>query len=559
MPSPVAITKTSQPSEQLSSVARDFKILVGQLTKNQMYTSAAKVEDGRASAKDTEEIVDTVREIFSAYGDFENSYEEGKDRCAAILARRGDVMRDIDRSQTIMAWQNNEESQSVLSQPLDAASEEKQRNVASLAFSLHRQMETLRDRLKIQENLATGEAGQKLAAVRLESYNRIKAFDESTKHSGRRVDELLAAIQARPPTGPQTTALTQRAGASNQLLRGSGRGAESLQSFVSMGPSAFASLAPPPVSSFSFVDAMGVGSASVTGAPKESSRRMVAPPSAARKATPIFSPPQSRKPREHWDVSTSVDQVKARQLSFASPLGLKERTVDEAAQGALSKFGTSPEKLTGYGETQRDPPQQSGMAKSASAASLALKGQERRTQPENSSFTAPLSASSSSPPRASSSISDGKPKPSTAATQASAPAGGAKSPENSFTASSGSKDEGKASSSSFGLGDPAPGKAENRSTAATFGSGGDGLAGMSLLGSSSLFATAPAPGEVGGKDESTGASGDSKSPDYRKILTEFYKTIQLEGKLSNAELQTKLSSIDQNLKKYQVSTEAISP
>jgi len=475
-------------------------------------------------ANDVEEIVDAIREIFSAFGDFEKLYEEGKNCCAAILARREDVMKNCDESQKLIAWQTSKESQSVLSQPLDAKSEEMQRSVGSLALSLHRQMEIIRDRLTLQENLTTANGGATLAAESLESYNRIKMFDDVTERYERRVDELSASLKARSTAGSRSTSLTRRVGGSNQLSSQNKTRVGSLQSFISMGPSAFASLATPPVSSFSFVGVTrGVRADSdVVSQEKASSRRLPVTSSAVSSVTPIFSPLQKTKPRQKWDETSSVDQARAKNLSFNSPHRLKETTVDDAACGALSKFGTTPEKLRGYSQAQRDPPQHSGMSKSPSAASLAFAGQERRTQTEiNSSSAAAQGAkSSTSPPRTSRSSNNdptsqaksslAKPPP--------VPSGGALS---SGTSSSGTKSENEVSTSSFapsGLGGSTSGKVEGKSAASPFGSGAEGgLGGMSLLGNASLFAPASAPEKADGKDDST------KSPDYHKILTEFYK------------------------------------
>ena len=549
---PGEISSSSADTPEISILARDFETLVGQLTKNQGYTSDDKVAIDQALPNYVEEIVDAIREIFSVFGDFEKSYEECKDRCAEILARRADILKNLDESQKLKTWQTSKESQSVLSQPLDAKSEEMQRSVGSLALSLHRQMEIIRDRLTLQENMATANGGASLAAESLESYNRIKMFDSVTERYERRVDELFALLKARSTNGSRGTLLTRREGGSNQLSSGNKSRDASLQSFISLGPSAFASLATPPVSSFSFAEVTTGVLVDSGVVPLEKTS------SAGRTAAPIFSPLKKTKPRQQWDETSSVDQARTKNLSFTSPHSLKETTVDNAAHGALGKFGTTPEKLRGYNQAQRNTPQHIGMSKSPSAASLSFSGRERRTQPEINSLSS--SSSTPPPPSASATVGEGKAPGTTmnserkSASQAKsprAPSGESPSSGTSFTGSFTAKPGDKVAASSLAsssIGGASSGGAEDNTTTATFELGrGGGLGGMSLLGNASLFDPDSSSGKVDSKKvDSTEATGESKSPDYHKILTQFYEEHE----------PNHVHRVGELLEKYKVSTVA---
>lgn len=421
----------------------------------------------------------------------------------------------MEESQRLISCRNSEESQFVLSQPLDANSEEVQRRVSQLAFDLHRQIDLVNHRLDLQRKMKKADGGISLAQERLTTFEHLRSLGEETRRYGDRLAQMETACASHNASRRVSSSIAPFAGGRGQLVPQSRRQTDSLELFLSMGPEAFGSLAPPSTSVFSFPDAAKVGRTGST--PRNESALRRAPDSSIQKDPAIFSPPPVAT-RPQWDVLSSVDQSKARQVSFTSPQKLNETTVADEAPGVLNKFGTTPEKLRAYSDARKQPspPKPTGMTKSAAALSLPSQGQERRVQPERATSDTP------NPPLAATSRGSDSDKTQSQTgsfsvrTPAKPPAD--KPSENtSITKSVGVTSFGNSSSDKPNNQSFMPSLKTDSSSAGGFGS-------MSELGQSSLFSASAGPTSSSGTKESApGQLGESKTPDYRKLLSEFYQ------------------------------------
>ena len=520
-----------------SELGRKFAQLTARLQNTREKLATCKTESDHEFYKhEITDINSTIQKLFAELGELEVSYAETKSDAASILARRTDVMRDVDTSQRILSSRSRKDDDDFLSQPLDAKNEKLRREVNRLFFNTDRRMQLLEYRLKVQEKLKQERGATVLCQEILNTYNDANQFGKEADKYLKEVQEMESKPVNRYQTVESSRALKPYS-QPNHLAQVSKKGA--IDKFLSIGIDEFGSLAAPTTSSFSFVDVSNVGSlSSKPESPYTERIPLVGGGASSRQlshsssvAKSIFSPPRSTLPRQQWQQQSSVDQAKASHINFSSPRELSQTTIDSVSRTILNNYGTSPEKLRGYSAVRSNPPVTAPGENTASS-----REQEASTQSDRSAVVSGssfLSASQTSstekanPKKTTNSLSFGvksPPRPS-AGGDITAPAA-ASQPKASGTTTSDQN--------------------ESKPTAAASikpsVSSSSGLGSMSGLGQASLFSAEMNLSSAGQKASTSPSSSGTGSTDFRALLMDFY----------HKHNQSKVAEVDKTLQKYKV-------
>jgi hypothetical protein len=518
---------------------------------------------------------------------------------AFLSSRKIDSERQVNEArrcvQSIKAKADEEGDTLAETHPLDYESENSRRKFAAVAMGVVGQMKTAKEQVELLETASQSpERGSgMLSQSILNQYNRTIAFKGRMERIEKKVNEAQQCIPLqqsqfnRTPPGRTTYGLTSAPPSSSKKQRPRpipltgalspkptqtmqtemrGLGGSSIQQWSEIA-SALQNLGSEHASTVKVGGLSRLNALLISGSEKKSSshprmaRSLLLSPAKKAYTTPskaltsassstsitIFSPPSTTKARKGWDLAVSLDQTKAKQMSFALTNDLREVTISDASRKTLSTFGTTPEKvqksidLKNSQSATRTPPR----PQKHSALSLDSKVASPTKKVPSAAFP-PMPTKSPTNPF---SQKTDKAKD----TDASKPEGGSSYPPLSAVAPKPFSSQSSQASGDlavqkkvdkFATKAPKPAPAPTSATTAPkTGAFGD----MKGLGSS-LFSLGDSTATANDTSNRFGEtklpektpSQDKKAPDYKSILTSFYQKHN----------PAKVAEVDKNLEKY---------
>ena len=330
-------------SANVSDCAKQFASLTRKFNETIRLLSTCGQEKGETIA--TSSVEDHVRELrntFVSLSDVENDLSESNRGVASVLRKRTEASRLLSECQRLLDHMRYERVDQDVSrlQPLDCQSEERRRLLLSMAMKADRYLRLTKDKATVLNNIEKPDGDRVLLRSLVKTCREVNGFRDETALMKERLKIACDKSTRKAIPKVQSSELQMRK-------------RSSIHDRWSNVDAALPSLHLPAPKTFNIEADFGDRLKSPVDAGKQ--RRVPHSPTQKISTSIFFSPPRELKHRAEWDKISVVDQSRVRQASFKPPQELKQMTFLEASREALAPLGTTPEKLQNQLDIQRQP------------------------------------------------------------------------------------------------------------------------------------------------------------------------------------------------------------
>jgi predicted CopG family antitoxin len=272
------------------------------------------------------------------FSDIQSSLLQQKQRGVKMLSQKATAsmrLNECEKYLTSFLTSENDSSSLMKVQPLDIESESRRRAISSAAMTFNCSIITLKSRAKLLDELQEVDGDMRLLVTINETRKNIQGLEEDVTRVERRIRNVVDCgqdIRNRVPSDRTTKDRSIQAAKGNYRNEVNWKDVENHLSKI------------PGLPRRTKLE-LSLRSERVHKKGVERKQRLSSTGNQHQKQLPLFSPPLSLQPRAGWNEPSKVDQVKMQALTYSPPSQLKSFAIDSAARGALSDFGTTPERV----------------------------------------------------------------------------------------------------------------------------------------------------------------------------------------------------------------------
>jgi hypothetical protein len=326
--------------DSVSEVAAQYAVTVKRMEERLEVLSQMRSKNDDSELKAAiSTVAKNNHELLVSFSNIQSSLLHQKQRGVKMLSHKATAsMRVNECEKYLTSFLASEiDSASLLKvQPLDVESESRRREISSAAMTLHRSIIALKSRAKLLHELQEVDGDMRLLVTINETRKKLQAVEEDATRVERRIRNAVDCgqdIKNRLPSHRTTKDRSIQAGKGNYKNEVNWKNVENhLSTFSEMPRKTKLELS---------LESQIVKKKSLD----ERKPLLSSTGKHNKKQLQLFSPPISLHPRAGWDEPSTVDQAKMQALTYSAPSQLKSFAIDSAARGALSDFGTTPERV----------------------------------------------------------------------------------------------------------------------------------------------------------------------------------------------------------------------
>ncbi|GAX23611.1 hypothetical protein FisN_12Hh183 [Fistulifera solaris] len=326
--------------DRLSEVAAQYAAAVKRMEERLevLLQMKSKNDDSELKAA-ISTLAKNNHELLVSFSDIQSSLLQQKQRGIKMLSHKVTAsMRANECEKYLASFLTSEtDSASLLKvQPLDIESESRRREISSAVMTFQRSIIALKSRAKLMHELQDVDGDMRLLVSINETRKKLQGVEEDATRVERGIRNAVDCgqdIRIRLPSHRTTKDRSIQAGKGNYRNEVNWKDVENhLSTFSGL---------PRRTKLEMSLETQIVRKKSVD----ERQPRLSSTGKQHQKQLQLFSPPLSLHPRAGWDEPSTVDQAKMQALTYSAPSQLKSFAIDSAARGALSDFGTTPERV----------------------------------------------------------------------------------------------------------------------------------------------------------------------------------------------------------------------
>ena len=339
-----------QVNKKSSECTRQYENLISQMQQSlkMICQNRPTNVDSTLRSKVERHVYDTNNAV-ADIGMLRSSVQEWKEISASVLGKKTESSRQLHESQRIITELSRIDQKSFTdfsTEPLDCQSESRRRYLTARMIATKRIIGIAKSRFDVLSALESSEGDKYVLASVLSLYEDVKHFDERTAKTENKAIELVT-IQRQSRGTSTRYHLPQKS--SRLLAQHTDRSdfddtdSKKMNNIYTWNSieSEFQKLKIPPVKTIN----INSSKMKCNGQTQRNPDKLRVQATREKTSTFAFSPPLSTKSREGWSRSSRITQQQMQQVSFSPPLDLRETTLNFASPGALSEYGTDPEKL----------------------------------------------------------------------------------------------------------------------------------------------------------------------------------------------------------------------